>query len=159
MKKLVLTLIVTFAFCGSIFSQNYPESHWPDFHYIWGGQSGICAAIAINGHIYTVEDDGWDALEVAMFVGDEMRGRAFLDRTNVDEYGDLYPITNGTAIGYDNQGELSPIEQKVLNAGMWVRARRANYHGYAKEWPNIAVRNGEIFYFDNGELKKIPSWK
>ena len=60
---------------------------------------------------------------------------------------------------YDNQGELSPIEQKVLNAGMWVRARRANYHGYAKEWPNIAVRNGEVFYFDNGELKKIPSWK
>lgn len=59
---------------------------------------------------------------------------------------------------YDNQGELSPIEQKVLNAGMWVRARKANYHGYAKEWPNIAVINGEVFYFDNGELKKIPSW-
>ena len=60
---------------------------------------------------------------------------------------------------YDNQGELSPIEQKVLNAGMWVRARRANYHGYAKEWPNIAVINGEIFYYENGKLEKIPSWK
>lgn len=60
---------------------------------------------------------------------------------------------------YDNQGELTPLERKVLNAGMWVRARKANYHGYAKEWPNIAVRNGEVFYFDNGELKKIPSWK
>ena len=60
---------------------------------------------------------------------------------------------------YDNQGELSPIEQKVLNAGMWVRARRANYHGYAKEWPNIVVINGEIFYYENGKLEKIPSWK
>ena len=60
---------------------------------------------------------------------------------------------------YDNQGELSPIEQKVLNAGMWVRARKANYHGYVKEWPNIAVINGEIFYYENGKLEKIPSWK
>ena len=59
---------------------------------------------------------------------------------------------------YDNQDGLTPLEQKVLKAGMWVRARKANYHGYAKEWPNIAVRNGEVFYFDNGELKKIPSW-
>ena len=60
---------------------------------------------------------------------------------------------------YDNQNGLSPLQQKVLNAGMWVRARRANYHGYAKEWPNIAVINGEIFYYENGKLERIPSWK
>ena len=58
---------------------------------------------------------------------------------------------------YDNQDGLSPLEQKVLKAGMWVRAWKANYHGYVKEWPNIAVRNGDVFYFDNGNLKKIPS--
>jgi len=58
---------------------------------------------------------------------------------------------------YDNQDKLSPIQQKVLNAGMWVRARRANYHGYDKKWPNIVVKNGEMFYYENnGNLKKIP---
>lgn len=60
---------------------------------------------------------------------------------------------------YDNQNSLSPLEQKVLNAGMWLRARKANYHGYAKGWPNIKVMDGEIYYFDDaGELRKIPSW-
>lgn len=58
---------------------------------------------------------------------------------------------------YDNQDKLSPIQQKVLNAGMWVRAMQANYHGYAEGWPNISVMNGEIFYFDkNGDMEKVP---
>lgn len=58
---------------------------------------------------------------------------------------------------YDNQDGLSPLQQKVLNAGMWVRAMQANYHGYAKRWPNIKVQNGEIFYYDrNGEMKRVP---
>lgn len=56
---------------------------------------------------------------------------------------------------YDNQDKLSPIQQKVLNAGMWVRARQANYHGYAKRWPNIILKNGETYYYEsNGELRK-----
>lgn len=56
---------------------------------------------------------------------------------------------------YDNQDKLSPIQQKVLNAGMWVRARQANYHGYAKRWSNIILKNGETYYYENnGELRK-----
>lgn len=58
---------------------------------------------------------------------------------------------------YDNQGGLDQLQQKVLRAGMWVRAMQANYHGYAERWPNIAVKNGEIFYYgNNGELKRVP---
>jgi len=58
---------------------------------------------------------------------------------------------------YDNQDGLSPLQAKVLNAGMWVRAMQANYHGYAERWPNIKVQNGEIFYYDrNGEMKRVP---
>ena len=60
---------------------------------------------------------------------------------------------------YDNQDKLSPIQQKVLKAGMWVRARQANYHGYAKRWSNIVLKNGEVFYYENGKMEKIPSWK
>ena len=56
---------------------------------------------------------------------------------------------------YDNQDKLSPIQQKVLNAGMWVRARQANYHGYAKRWPNIILKNGETYYHESdGEIRK-----
>ena len=56
---------------------------------------------------------------------------------------------------YDNQDKLSPIQQKVLNAGMWVRARQANYHGYAKRWSNIILKNGETYYYEsNGKIRK-----
>lgn len=56
---------------------------------------------------------------------------------------------------YDNQDKLNPIQQKVLNAGMWVRARQANYHGYVKRWSNIVLKNGETYYYEsNGELRK-----
>ena len=56
---------------------------------------------------------------------------------------------------YDNQDKLSPIQQKVLNAGMWVRARQANYHGYAKMWSNIILKNGETYYYEsNGKIRK-----
>ena len=58
---------------------------------------------------------------------------------------------------YNNQDKLTPMQEKVLNAGMWVRAMKANYHGYDKSWPNIVVKNNEIFYFaKNGELNRIP---
>lgn len=56
---------------------------------------------------------------------------------------------------YDNQDKLSEIERKVLNAGMWWRAMQANYHGYAKNWPNIILKDGETFYYGrNGEVRK-----
>lgn len=109
MKKLLLTLIVSFALCGSIFAQY--ESHWPGYYPSMDNQSGLCAAFSINGHVYTVEDEGWDALEVAFFVTksngeEELRGLSFLDRDNVDSYGDPYPITPGAAIAYNNSGEV-----------------------------------------------------
>jgi hypothetical protein len=57
---------------------------------------------------------------------------------------------------YDNQDDLSPIERKVLRAGMWVRAMKANYHGYAKDWPNIILKDGETFYYaKDGRVRKV----
>ena len=102
-----MTLIVSFAFCGSIFSQNTYPTHWPGFVYNFHNSSGITAAFAINGHIFTDQDPGWDALEVAFFVGDECRGhKNFLTNDNVLEYGDPYPITPGSAICFNDFGEL-----------------------------------------------------
>lgn len=57
---------------------------------------------------------------------------------------------------YNKQTKLTPFEWKVLNAAMWVRAMQANYHGYAKKWPNVYAKGGNIYYWDNGELKKVP---
>ena len=107
MKKLLLTLIVSFAFCGSIFAQY--ETHWPYVN-LWEDHSDITAAIAIDGHVYTVDDEGWDALEVAFFVlnngVEEIRGSGnFLDRENVDWYDDPYPITPGSVIRFTEPGE------------------------------------------------------
>ena len=110
MKKLLLTLIVSFALCGSIFAQQY-EPHWPYQYHMENGTI-VCAAFAINGHVYTVDDEGWDALEVAFFVTnangeEEHRGGAFLNRDNVDWYGDPYPITAGNTIDFTTPGEVA----------------------------------------------------
>ena len=57
---------------------------------------------------------------------------------------------------YDNQNDLSPIEREVLKAGMWVRAMKANYHGYAKDWPNIILKDGKTFYrTKDGRIRKV----
>lgn len=57
---------------------------------------------------------------------------------------------------YDNQDGLSDIQRKVLNAGMWWRARMANYNGYVEQWPNIVTKDGAVFYYDdNGSLKQL----
>jgi len=110
MKKFLLLLIVSIAFTGSIFAQY--ESHWPAV--VMGeDQAGLCASIAIDGHVYTVDDEGWDALELAAYVDNVLRGKAFLNRENVDNYNDPYPITNGTAIQYENIGD--PVSFKLYN--------------------------------------------
>ena len=115
MKKFLLTLIVSLAMCGSIFAQY--ESHWPDFYYpAYESQTPFVAAIEIDGVIITADYPGWDALEIAFFVGDQCRGAgvAFGDYTPavnylyngyVEEYGDPFPVIDGAPVYYDNANE------------------------------------------------------
>lgn len=57
---------------------------------------------------------------------------------------------------YDNQDGLSEFQQDVLRAAMWVRAMRAGYHGYTKEWHCIGFKNGQLYYYDkNNNMRKI----
>ena len=58
---------------------------------------------------------------------------------------------------YNNQRDLTEAQRKVLNAAMWVRARMANYYGYAPNWFNVKIQDGILFYFENGEQKRIPA--
>ena len=134
MKRLLLTLIVTLTLCGSIFAQT--ESHWPPFVNYWEDQSGITAAIAIDGYVYTVEDEGWNNLEVAFFVFNaetsewECRGTEnYLDRNNVDLFGEPYPILPGSAIRYTNTGELVYFRMFDHNTGIEYDLCDVTYQG------------------------------
>ena len=105
MKKLLLTVIASLALCGSIFAQY--ESHWPDFDYHdFDDQGGFVAAIMINGEIITVDNENWNALEIAPFVGDECRGNDnYLVDTYVVGYGDPYPTLEGIPVYFTTVGE------------------------------------------------------
>ena len=115
MKKLVLTLIAALGFCGLISAQEY-ESHWPDFYGpAFDSQEAVVAAIQIDGQIITAEYEGWDALEVAFFVGEECRGAGssfphavpfvfYLYNGYVEEYGDPFPIIDGAPLYFTDPG-------------------------------------------------------
>ena len=112
MKKVLLTLIVSIAFCGSIFAQSQYESHWPGFyHPNFEEQRALVAAIVLDGQIVTAEDANWDALEIAFFVGDECRGTDnYLYNGYVEEYGDPFPILDGIPVFYNDPGEIVTVK-------------------------------------------------
>ena len=124
MKKLLLTLIVSIAFCGSFFAQPY-ESHFPAFNgNMYETQSAFTAGIMIDGVFIDTETPGWDALEVAAFVGDVIRARnMYLNDEMVLEFGDPYPIIIGAPIYYTNPGE-------ELTFQMWDHVNNILYTDY-----------------------------
>lgn len=116
MKKLLLTLIVSFAFCGSIFAQY--ESHWPGFYDpAFAFQKGFVAGIMIDGTIVNTTDEGWDALEVAFFYlndgVEECRGNNYYLFNSPEAYGDPYPTLDGVAVFYNVENE--PLYVKVFD--------------------------------------------
>ena len=100
-----LTLVVTLAMCGTVLAQ----SHWPEFdpnNNPYEMQGGLVAAIIINGEPITTEYEGWETLEIAAFVGDNIRANGiYLNDEFVLEFGDPYPVTWGDAVFYTNPGE------------------------------------------------------
>ncbi len=105
MKKLLLTLIVSVAFCGSIIAQ-HPDSHWPGFNYRdFQNNAALYASIMINGAPVTTATENWDVLEVAAFVGDEMRMTGMYLTDEYLEYGELFPTINADPIYFDEPNE------------------------------------------------------
>ena len=100
-----MTLIVSLALCGSAFAQ----SHWPGFdpnHNPYEDQGALVAAIIIDGEPITVDYEGWDALEISAWVGDDCRANGiYLNDEFVLEFGDPYPVTWGDAVFYTTPGE------------------------------------------------------
>ena len=110
MKKFLMTLIVTLAFCGSIFAQ-HPETHWPGFDYgPYEQQGALYASIMINGEPVDINYANWEQMEIAAYVGDaenpewRMVGMFLTDEYVID-WGELFPTTNGEPIFYTTPGD------------------------------------------------------
>ena len=82
MKKFLLSLIVAFAFSGSIFAQT---THWPEYNDgDFEDNSTIIAFVKIDGE-FVGHTDNWADLEVGSFVGDEIRGMYFMNSYPEDD--------------------------------------------------------------------------
>ncbi len=107
MKKTLLLIVAVLIYGGSVFSQGY-QTHWPEFNYHnYKYHQGLVAAIMIDGVPVTVETEGWQALEVAPFVANDiLRGNNFyLNNEFVLEFDDPYPVTWDDPIYYTDAGE------------------------------------------------------
>ena len=114
MKKVLLTLIVSLAFCGSIFAQ--PESHWSDFNlYDFEQHGDIVAAVSIDGNMVGPSYENYNEVggfyvnydyEVAAFVNNVCRGHGFLCYYD----GDDYATTNMMCIYYDPNATDTGVE-------------------------------------------------
>ena len=91
MKKLLLTLIVSLAICGSSFAQYHYEVE-PSM----AGQyyDAFQAFVQINGEF--LPDDGFDNYEVAAFVNGQCRASEFVGVEYDPSWGDPYPWVNLT---------------------------------------------------------------
>ena len=97
-------MIVSLVFSGSIFAQ-HPETHWPGFYYpAYESQSPLYASIMINGIPVETDNPDWAVLEVAAFVGDELRMTSMYLTDEYLEF-DLFPTINAEPIYYTTPGE------------------------------------------------------
>ena len=132
-------MVVALGLCGSVFAQSY-ESNWPDFNgNYFPFQGAFVATIMVNGQIMMPEVPGWDALEVAAFVGDECRGNdMYMIDFYMQEYGDTYPVIDGAPIYYDNGGEAVTFK-------MYDHVNNVLYETYELTWMGepIEILTGE----------------
>lgn len=98
---------------------------------------------------------GWKPLNEGIFDMFKKKRNEPMEQNNEQEQNHVYSVKELQSL-CDNQLNITPFERKVLNAALWVRARQANYHGYAKQWSNIMAKDGELYYWDKGKLKRVP---
>ena len=132
------------------------ETYWPDFYYPnYKFQQPFVAIIEIDGQIITIDDDGWDALEVAAFVNDnECRANnLYLTNDYVIELGHPYPILNGNPIYYtdlddeihfklyDHANDIEYDQCTILyqNDAVTIRTGEQHYEGWQDPYDAIVL--------------------
>ena len=139
MKKVLLTLIVSIAFCGPIFAQAVQGEHYNPNNYTshWASANlnpfvdvdYPCFFVKINNNIVTF-DDRWYDLEFASFVGDECRGHDFMTSEYL-EYGWAYPLLEGLMVKFDNPGERVSFKMYDHATGIEYNLGTSNIPVYA----------------------------
>ncbi len=124
MKKLVLTLIVSLAFCSSMFAQTN-DPGWGDYPGC-ETNTAMMAYVQINGQLVT---ENFEALEIAYFVNGELRGHEYM----IDD-GDEYPEIQCTIQHYDNEVD-APVTFMMYD--------HANDILYTECTPNMETKIGE----------------
>lgn len=118
MKKVLLTLIASFAFCGSIFAQAY----WPDINSSnFNDHDPIVAMVSLDNNLF-LPTDNYANIEVAAFVdvngNEDYRGHGFLNYYS--EYDDPYPVLEFEIYNQplENENESSiPVHFKMYDHG------------------------------------------
>ena len=134
MKKLLLTVVASLAFCGAIFAQH--TSHWAYFDLEANPfeMSDIFAAfIKIDGNVVAAENHYAD-LEIAAFQEDgdgQCRGHAFM--TYHPEFDDPYPVLE-LSVFRNMDGDVHPIVFR-----MYDHASGIEYTSYAMYMDGVAI--------------------
>ena len=135
MKKLLLTLIVSLAFCGSIFAENENPngytSHWADLATSLNFYEDVdypVFYVKIDGNLVTMEDR-WQDYEFASFVDGVYRGSDFMTDEYL-EYGWIYPMLQGLMVKFDNPGELVTFQMYDHGTGILYEMGTSNFPVY-----------------------------
>ena len=141
MKKSLLTLIVAFAFCGSIFAQT---THWPEYNDgDFEDNSTIIAFVKIDGE-FVGHTDNWADLEVGSFVGDEIRGMYFMNSYPED---DPHAILE-SFVAWNTEGETVTFK-------MYDHANGILYEDCTTNFEVITGEDHTELYFDPDEALVI----
>ena len=167
MKKLLLTLIVSFALCGSIFAQAKPdyynpnnyESNWASATFNQFGCVDYPAFfVKLDGQLITTEDD-WADYEFASFIGDVCRGHDFMT-TEYVEYGWPYPLLEGLMVKYSDgtvQGTSNETGYEV--SFMMYNHATDTYYTFESCYPapiHAGELHTEIWFIEDLET---PGWE
>ena len=150
MKKLLLTLIVSIAFCGSVFAQYNSDvytSHWidewdVDTYCPYEDYDYIIPFLTIDGEYITLDMD-YEAIELAAFIDGECRGHSFL----IDD-GETWPFTE-LAVYRDMADHDQTITFKLYD-----HANQQLYNGNTTLL-NGAEYNYQELYF-SGDYDMVP---
>lgn len=179
MKRVLITLIVAFAFCGSIFAQQY-EQHWPDVNiHAYDNNYPVVANVQIDDNL-VLGTDHYEALELAAFIDGELRARSFMIYNTqytsnpavqldvqvheADQYGD--PDDRNKVITFKMYDHINDYEFVVFTSDPIVRAgynynnwsnpvMLSFFHSYTKEITPYTDNGG--YYFISSPIGDVQA--
>ena len=133
MKKVLLTLIVSLALCGSMFAQH--ESHWSYFNSgDYEGPDDLVAYVSID-NTPIAHTDNYADFEVAAFVNGTVRGHEFLASYSSDPY----PVVERSIYHDDSSSDTGKeVTFKLYD--------HQNQHEYDICTSNISIVTGDDHY-------------